>query len=439
MALITLLAFEAIGTATAMPVIAADLDALGGYTWAFSAFIVASLVAMVIGGLWADASGPRMPLVWGVLGLVVGSMICGLAPSLLVLVLGRAAQGMGSGMIIVAAYVLIARAYPEQVRPKAFSVLAAAWVLPSLIGPLVAGFLADNVSWRWVFWLVPVFVLPSLFLLFPRLRAYDGGQPHASARTRVAAGIVTAVGLVALQDGVLRLSIVGAAEAVAGLVAVVLAVRYVLPAGALRLQRGLPASVMMRGLLASAYFSAEVFVPLALIETRGVSTTYAGLVLATSATMWSVGSYAQSRLPGDADRSRNVRQGAAVVAVCLLTLPLALLAWLPPWIAAVSWAAGAFGMGLSLPSISVQVMRLSPRTDLGLNSSAIQIVDAVAIVIAISILGLGHAIAVAAGGATAGTYALLWLGSALIAFAAVVLAGRMRPAAMPGSVAVETV
>ncbi len=188
---------------------------------------------------------------------------------------------------------------------------------------------------------------------------------------------------------------------------------------------------MMRGVIASAFFAAEVFVPLAMVETRGLTTTQAGLILATAAAMWAVGSFAQSRLPGDSDRAPAVRLGAAVVGTGLLTLPLSVLTGLPPWIAALSWAVCAFGMGLAVPSVSVQVMRLSPEADLGVNSSAIQIVDSVLSVVVISLLGLGHATAVAAGGATAVTYALIWTAAAAVAWIGVLLAGRMRPVPSP--------
>jgi hypothetical protein len=158
-----------------------------------------------------------------------------------------------------------------------------------------------------------------------------------------------------------------------------------------------------------------------------MSVTAAGLVLSSAALMWVTGSFTQSRLPGDQDRSSAVRTGAAVVTLCLVTLPLAVLTSLPPWVAAVSWAVGAFGMGLSVPSVSVQVMRLSPDAEQGVNGAAIQIVDSVMVVVGISLLSLGHAAAVASGGATASTYTALWLGSAVFAVVAVVLAGRMRP------------
>jgi MFS family permease len=410
-----------------MPVVARDLDALGGYTWAFNAYVTASLLAMVIGGLWSDAAGPRGPLITGVVSLCVGAGIAGAAVDLWTLVVGRALQGVGGGLIIVAVYVLIARAYPVSLRPKAFSVLSAAWIVPSLVGPVIAGWLSDNLTWRAVFWLVPIFVIPPVLLLFPRLSTHQGGTPHASARRRLIAGILATIALLAIQDGVLRLSAMGSAEAALGFVLLIAAVRQLVPPGSLTFRRGLPTSVMMRGVIASAYFSAEVFVPLALIETRGITTTQAGLILATSAALWAAGSYAQSRLPGDTDRSSATRVGAGIVALCLMTLPLSVLTDLPPWIAAISWAVGAFGMGLAIPSVSVQVMRLSPPADLGVNSASIQIIDSVLSVVIIALLGVGYAMAVASGGATAMTFVLLWLGSACVALAGVAVAGRMRP------------
>jgi len=340
----TLLAFEGIATTTAMPVVARDLGALGSYTWAFNAYVVASLFGMVASGLWSDAAGPRGPLVSGVSAFCVGAVLAGAASSLTVLIIGRALQGVGGGAVIVGLYVLIARAYDVSLRPKAFSVLAAAWVIPSLIGPVIAGALADYVTWRAVFWLVPFFVIPPALLLFPRLHEYEGGTPQPGARARLVAGALATLGLLAIQDGLLRHAVLGFAEAAIGLIVVVVAVRQLLPDGALRFRRGLPTSVMMRGIVAAAFFSAEVFIPLALIETRGVSTTYAGLTLAASAGLWSVGSFVQSRIPGEHDRSGVVRIGAAIVTVCLVTLPLAVLTSLPPWVAGLSWAIGAFGM-----------------------------------------------------------------------------------------------
>ncbi len=427
MSVVTLAAFEAIGTATAMPVVARELGALGDYTWAFNAFVVASLLAMVVAGLRCDGVGPRGPILWGIAAFALGSLISGFSTTFLILIAGRAVQGIGSGTVIIGLYVLIARAYPEQLRPKAFSALAAAWVIPSLIGPLVAGWLADSVSWRAVFLLVPVFIVPPILMLIPRLAAYQGGSPNPRARQRVRAGVIATLGLLGMQDGLLRASPLGVVEAVIGFGLILGASRALLPAGALRFARGLPATVMMRGLIAAAYFSSEVFVPLALVEIKGVSITFAGLALAVGAASWSAGSFAQSRLSGTADRSRAVRLGSLAVCAGILTLPLCLLPAVPTWVAALSWSLAALGMGLATPSISVQTMRLSPDADQGRNSAALQIVDSVLVVVGTAAVGVVYAQAVAQGGVTAATFAVIWLGSALFALGAVVLAPRMRP------------
>jgi MFS family permease len=411
-----------------MPVVAADLDALGGYTWAFTAYIVASLFAMVVGGLWSDARGPRTPLIAAVSAFAAGAMISGLSIDLPMLVVGRAVQGLGGGILIVGLYVVIARAYSVELRPKAFSVVAASWVLPSLVGPLIAGWLSDNVTWRAVFLLVPVLVILPTVLLFPTLRGMHHGTPQTDVRSRLLSALLAMIGLFAFQDGVLRLNAVGVGEAAAGVLILFAGLPGLLPPGALVLRRGLPTSVMMRGFISGAFMSAEVFIPLALVQTRGVSITGAGLVLAVSAAFWFLGSYVQSRMPGEEDRSGAVRVGSLVIAAAILTLPLAVLTDLPPWIAAVSWAVGSFGMGLALPSVAVQVLRLSPSEDQGRNSAALQIADSVMSVLAIGLLGMVHAGAVASGGATPSTYVVLWVGSAVFAVVGAAVAGRMQPA-----------
>ena len=423
----TLVAFEAFATATAMPAMALELNALGGYTWAFNAYIVASISAMVIAGLRCDERGPRGSLIIGVGAIAIGSLVAGFAANFLILVCGRALQGVGGGAIIVAIYVLIARAYPASLRPKAFSLLAAAWVVPSLVGPLVAGWLTDTVTWRAVFWVVPFFVIPPLLVMFPKMGALQGGEPSAQFTRRVGAGVIVTAGLIAIQDGLSRVHAVGLIEALVGVIVLVMAAKYLVPAGALRLARGLPTTIMMRGIIAAAFFSAEVFLPLALVETRGVSYTIAGLTIAVSAVFWSAGSFTQSRLSGDSDRAPIVRLGALIVAGCLFSLPLVVLTDLPVWIASISWAVGAFGMGLAIPSVSVQTMRLSPATDQGANSAALQIVDSVLVVTVTAVLGLFYAAAVAGQGATPTTYALLWVISAAMAVVGVIVAPRMRP------------
>ena len=410
-----------------MPVIATDLDVVGSYTWAFTANILASLLGMVLAGIDADANGPRRSIAVGIGSLALGSILCGFATALPMLIAGRAIQGFGGGAAIVGVYVVIARAFPEQLRPRAFSVLSAAWIVPSIVGPLVAGWLSDSLSWRWVFWIVPLFVIPPALILLPRIGHLVGGDPVSGAGRRIRAGLLVAIGLFAVQFGADRLSIGGSALALAGVVLVVVACGPLFPPGARRLARGLPTTVILRGFIAAAYFSAEVFIPLSLVQERGVSATVAGLALALSAVGWALGSWTQGRIAGDLDRSGYVRLGAAIVACSTIAMALVLQPWAPVWTASIIWALASFGMGLAVPSLSVQTMRLSPVGDQGRNSAGLQIADSTLVVIVTAALGVIHAIAVRAGTIGPSTYLVLWCLAAGVALVAAVIAGRMRP------------
>jgi predicted MFS family arabinose efflux permease len=223
---------------------------------------------------------------------------------------------------------------------------------------------------------------------------------------------------------------------VVGLCLVVVGVRTLLPSGTLRLQRGLPTTVVMRGILAGAFFGAEVFIPLALVEQRGLTITVAGLALSVSALGWWMGSYAQGRIPESTDRSSTVRVGALIVAVGLVSLPLCLVTALPPMVCVVSYFVASVGMGLCFPSIAVQTLRLSPVAEQGVNSASLQISDAILSALALGLLGAVHAAAVAQGGATTSTYDAIWWAAAAVALAGAVLAARMKPvSAVPAGAA----
>ncbi len=426
----TLFAFEGMAVATVMPVVAIEFDGLGLYAWAFSAYVALSLVGMVVSGTWCDRDGPRRAMWVGLWVFAGGAVVAGVAWSMPVLIAARGLQGLGGGALIVATYVLIARAFPENLRPKAFSLLAAAWVVPAIVGPLVAGWLTETLSWRFAFWLVPfVLALPAL-LLRKILREHDGGTGERGRSGRIVPALVTAVGLTLAMASFMRpaglplwVDLLGLGV---GLLMLAYGVRVLLPAGAFRLRRGLPMTVLMRGLLAGAFFGAEAFIPLALVEQRGFTVTMAGLVLSVSALGWWVGSYTQSRIPESTDRSSTVRIGAFVMASGIASLPLCLVPSVPAVVCAGSYFIASVGMGLCFPSIAVQTLRLSPVDEQGANSAALQISDAILSSLALGILGAIHAAAVASGGATTTTYDVLWWLAAGVGIVAAVLAARMK-------------
>ncbi|SCD51395.1 Major Facilitator Superfamily protein, partial [Streptomyces sp. DvalAA-14] len=131
-ATVLMIAFEATAVGTAMPVAARDLDGLGLYAFAFSGYFTTSLLAMVVSGQWCDRSGPLPPIAGGIGCFAAGLVISGTAQSMGVFVLGRAVQGLGGGLVIVALYVVAGRAYPERLRPAVMTAFSASWVVPSI-------------------------------------------------------------------------------------------------------------------------------------------------------------------------------------------------------------------------------------------------------------------------------------------------------------------
>lgn len=415
--LTTLLAFDEMSVGTVMPVTARDLGGLSLYAWAFSATLIASLLATVIAGGWADARGPARPLLSG-LGVFVGGLfLAGLAPTMGWFVAGRAVQGLGAGAAVCAMYVVIARAYPEELRPRVFAVTSAAWVVPSLIGPAVAGLVAEYVNWRAVFLgLVPL-VIPALAMLLPALRT-SGGGTGTMDRSRSLAAVVIAAGAAVLLYGLDHRSFV----AFAGLAALALGLPRLVPAGTLRLRRGLPSAVAMRSLFSIGFFGTEAFIPLGLTSLHGFSPTEAGLVLTVGALGWSSASWVQGR--SARPRGFFVVLGAACLALGVTGIAATLSAsgTAAIWLSGPAWIVAGAGMGFGLSSLSVLVMNQSEETEQGVNSAALQISDTLG-----SSLAIGTAGAIVTGAAHLSTgLGMAGALTAAIAIAAVFAAFRVE-------------
>ena len=430
--IVVAVAFEAIAVATAMPVAARELHGLRGYGLAFSVFLTTSLLGMVVAGDMSDRRGPVRPFMVAAVSFALGLLVAGLATSMWLLVVARAVQGFGAGLNIVSLYVVVARAFPAGLRPRVFSAISSGWILPSLIGPPVAGLLADHVSWRWVFLGVLPLLLGAALLVRPHLAGLDGPAAETATprRSRLGAAVLAAVGAGLLQLGGQLLSghpVPAAALVLAGLVLLGLGVPRLLPAGAFRLGRGLPTVVVLRGVLAGAFFGTETFIPLMLVEQRSLATTLAGASLTGAALTWSLGAWLQGRPALRTPRSVLVTLGFVFVLAGIGLVAVATSDAVPAATAAAGWIVAGLGMGLGLTSLRVLVLELSPVADQGVNASALQVSDALG-----SIVMIGTAGAVLAALATersygATPYLVIDVVMATVCVAGALVAHRVRP------------
>jgi MFS family permease len=446
-ATILVVAFEAMAVATAMPVAVRDLDGLSLYAWGFSAFMVTSLVGMVVSGVVSDRRSPLVPHVVSGVTLAAGLVVAGTAPTMAVFIAGRALQGVGAGLSIVAIYVVVARTYPSSMRPRIFSAISSAWVMPALIGPAVAGWAAELFSWRVVFLGVLPLIVPAMTLVVLAMRGREGLTTAASAepaergwlgragRVRTLLALTTAAGAAMLQVAGQRIGEDGAAVAPTAALAVVGAVLLgaalprLLPRGTLRAARGLPSTILMRGVIAGAFFAAEAFVPLMLVNERSLSPGMAGLPLTAGAIGWALGSWYQGRPATTVPRWRIVQVGCFLVAFGVSGLCLAVPATLPPYLGGALWAVAGLGMGLAMSSISVLMLELSPPAEQGANSAGLQVSEAVNSVVLIGTAGALFAALHVAPGRDGGTFVTIYLlMAAVAAFGALVVAPRLRVA-----------
>lgn len=385
-ALISLIGFEYLAIATAMPAVARALDGLPLYTLAFGGPMAAGVIGMVLSGGWSDARGPRGPLWCGVVAFAAGLLLAGLAPTMTLLVAGRLVQGFGGGLMSVALYVLVARAYPPALHPRIFAAFAAAWVMPVIVGPALAGLIVETLGWRWVFLGAVVLAVPASLFVQAGLRGralQDSTSPAKDQASRLPWAVVAAGSAGLLYWAGQHHQAPWLALA---LLVLAIAARQLLPRGTLLAQRGLPAVVALRGLVAAAFFGCEVFIPLLLSGERGLSLTQAGLVLTVGALGWSAGSWWQAR-PGAPPRTVLLSGGMLAIVAGILAILALLWPAVPLAFGVLGWIGAGLGMGVVYPTLSVLTLELSAPSEQGSNSSALQLSDSLFSATALALSG----------------------------------------------------
>lgn len=399
--LIFLAAIEALAVTTVMPLVASDLHGEALYAVAFAGTLATGVIGMVAAGAWSDRAGPRAPLYTAIALFTIGLVIAGLATDMYVLVLGRLIQGLGGGGQTVALYVVVARVYPPQLHGRIFAAYAAAWVVPSMIGPFLAGAVAQYLHWRWAFLGVAVLTALAFVLVAVRLRGVDlnthPGEDEAPPidvpaggriGVRILLAVLVAVAAVAVGFAADLAPVAGWPLAAASIVVIAFAIRPLLPIGTLRAAPRLPSVVLMRGMAAGAFFAAEAYVPKMLMERFDFSPTIAGLALTVSALAWSGGSAVQGRYGERLGSRRMVVISTVLMLIGFGGVLVVSLLHAASWAVVALWGFAGGGMGLLYPRLTVLTLAYSTPADEGFNSSALSISDSTGSAVTIAIAGL---------------------------------------------------
>lgn len=373
-------AFEMLAVAATMPATARELGGLAWYGWAFSAFMLANMVAATVAGPEADRRGVVVPFIAGTLLFVTGLLVAGLAPTMPLLIVGRAVQGLGSGVIGAVVYIIVGRGYEADARPRMLAIISSAWVVPGMVSPGLAGMITEHIGWRWVFLgLIPLplvaalMALPSLRRLAPAQRSVDANATRG-ADIRMALALAAGAALMISGLGqMLAAPLVGIALGASGVMITLVALGRVLPSGTLRAAPGLPAVIAAMGLLNLSFFGVDAFVPLTLTAVRGLSVVTAGLALTTATLTWTAGAWMQARLARRHPPGSIAVAGLIVMLIGIGATTATIAPLVPPLLSIAAWGVAGCGIGLAYSALSLAMLQNAAQGHEGRASSALQI------------------------------------------------------------------
>jgi EmrB/QacA subfamily drug resistance transporter len=387
-------AVEMTVVATAMPTIVSQLGGLARYSWVFSAYMLASTTTIPLYGKLSDVYG-RLSVFQIAMGLfLTGSILSGQSHSMDQLIVFRALQGLGAGGLMPLSFIIIGDMFSFEQRARMQGLFSGVWGVASIAGPLLGGFLVDQLSWRWVFYvnLLPGFLASAL--LWGGWREPSRSEKMTGPPIDYAgAGLLTA-GVVVLLLGLFQLGTLAGwvllAFAAMLFVALMAVERVVAdPVLPLLLFRDrLFAVGTIHGFLAGwAVFGSTSFVPLFVQLALGTSATVAGSTLTPQMLGWVFASIIGSRLLLNFSYRTIVLTGMSSLTIGSLLMsfvgvdtPLSRVMF--------NLALMGVGMGLTVPAFTIAVQSSVDRKKLGTATATLQFARVIGGALGVSVMGL---------------------------------------------------
>ena len=385
-----LASMESTVVATAMPTIVGQLGGLQHYSWVFSAFMLASTTAVPLYGKLSDIYGRRKLYVSAMALFLIGSIWCGWANSMTQLIFARALQGIGAGGILPLAFILIGEMFTLEQRAKMQGLFSGVWGVSSIVGPLLGGFLVDQLSWRWIFYVnVPPGLLAGALVAFAWR---DQARSHERPAVDYAGAALLTVSVVMLLLGLMGSGTSSWILITAAILLFILllwverrAADPVLPLSLFRDR--LFATATAHGVLTGwALFGSVSFIPLFVQAVLGTSATQAGITITPMLLGWVTASIIGTRLMLTVGYRKLGLIGTATFTVGAFlmstagmnTSQISLMIFV---------ALMGIGMGLSIPSFLIAVQTSVERRKLGTATSTLQFSRSIGGTLGVSVMG----------------------------------------------------
>jgi MFS family permease len=384
---VALTAIEVYIGSTLMPSVVEDIGGVDLFAWVTTVFIVASIAASMFAAVRPFGLGPRQNYLIAAAAFGFGSLLCGVAPSMPVLLVGRAMQGFGGGLLGALTYMMVRLVFPERLWAQAIALISGMWAIATLVGPAIGGVFAEFGAWRWAFFVI----LPAAALLaVGALRVV----PERSSEVGMSAVPALQIGL--MIAAVLALSVASAVAETDSTPALVLAAMALLAIIALGLaerharQKLLPTGTFAFGSHLAAMFGlmvllqisiiSDIFVPLFVQRLHGVGPLVAGYIVALLAVGWSSSSMLTSTWSERRARLLIASgpllliAGAIGLALCMgRDNPHADLTMLVP--IGLSLLVMGVGIGVAWTHLTPRVMQVAPPGEHDVTSAALNTIS----------------------------------------------------------------
>lgn len=423
-------------TITLMPSIAEQLDGRHLFGAASASALAAYALAAAAVAAVGQRIDQRLLITTGAAVTLVASLAMLNATSMTHVVLIRVCIGLGEAWIDVGLTTWISRYVPAHIRRKMFALFATLWLLPSLMGPVLADGLATTLGWRLGYALPALALLAALPAIWTAratattLRSFDPTQ-HASARTQITSGVVLAAGIAALTWAATIVTTnknVAVVTSLAALGCVGSSLLRLLPAGTIRFRPGIPAALAWRASISVTFSSVAAFVPFMVTDVYQLRPGYAAISLSISGVMWAVGSnVASSNVMSDRPPAQILAVSAACLAVGTTGIGILLIHENLLISGLALWAAAGFGMGLATNTTTSLIAEWSTADTLTANQATVaQVISAG---IAVVMASVGVLLALLSPAEMRTTFAVLCALVTLVNVALIALAKRVVDAA----------
>jgi len=383
---------------TALPRIVSDLDGLHLIAWVVTAFLLASVTVVPVAGRLSDIYGRKPLLLVGLTIFLVGSALAGFAQNMTMLIVFRGIQGFGAGILMANTMAISGDLFPPSERGKYMGLFAGIFGISAIIGPSLGGFLTDQLSWRWVFWInLPLGVFSVLAILFfmpwirPPKRKVQIDYTGVAALVWTLVPALLALALLGTTAELGDLHIIAMFLAsVVGLVVFILNERRVpepiVPLELFKVRTFSTAAIVMFG-MGIGVFGVIFFIPLFVQGVVGKTATESGAVL----TPQMLAVVFTAALSGQIMSRTGRYKFMALTGVILLGVAVATMTQLNlnSSLGDVIWRQILFGagMGMIFPVMMLAVQNAVPQRYLGTASSSTQFFQSVGGLVGITVFG----------------------------------------------------